>query len=52
MVLLQSAQMSERVAQKTVPKLFQTKGRTKFMNIIGFSLRATKIFGPRTWLKQ
>ena len=48
----QSAQIPERVAQKTVPKLFQTKDGTKFTNIIGVSLRKTKIFGSRTWVKQ
>ena len=48
----QSAQIPERVAQKTVLKLFQTKDGTKFTNIIGVSLRKTKIFGSRTWVKQ
>ena len=52
MVVVQSAQIPERFAQKTVPKLFQIKDGTKFTNIIGASLRTTKIFGSRTWLKQ
>ena len=52
MFIVQSAQTPERVAQKTVPKLFQTKDGTKFTNIIGVSLRTIKIFGSRTWLKQ
>ena len=43
---------SRKVAQKTVPKLFQTKDGTKFTNIIGVSLRTIKIFASRTWLKQ
>ena len=52
MVVVQLAQIPEKVAQKTVPKLFQTKDRTKFTNIIGVSLRTIKIFGSRTWLKK
>ena len=52
MVVVHSAQIPERVAQKTVPKLFQTKDGTKFKNIIGVSLRTIKIFGSRTWVKQ
>ena len=52
MVVVQSAQIPEGVAQKTVPKLFQTKDGTKVTNIIGVSLRTMKIFGSRTWLKQ
>ena len=52
MVVVQSAQIPERVAQKTLPKLFQTKDGTKFTNIIGVSVRTIKIFGSHTWLKQ
>ena len=52
MVVVQSAQIPERVTQKTVPKLFQTKDGTKSTNIIGVSLRTIKIFGSHTWLKQ
>ena len=52
MVVVQSAQIPERVEEKTVPKLFQTKDRTKFTNISGVSLRTIKMFGSRIWLKQ
>ena len=52
MVVVQSAQIPERVEEKTVTKLFQAKDRTKFTNIIGVSLRTIKMFGSRTWLKQ
>ena len=45
MVVVQFALIPERVAQKTVPKLFQTKDGTKFTNIIGVSLRTINIFG-------
>ena len=44
MVVVQFALIPERVAQKTVPKLFQTKDGTKFTNIIGVSLRTINIF--------
>ena len=49
MVVLQSAKIPERVAQRAVPKLFQTKDRTKFTNIIGVSLRTIKIFRSCTF---
>ena len=52
MVVVQSAQIPERVAQKTLTELFQTKDGTKFTNIIGVSLRTIKRFGSCTWLKQ
>ena len=52
MAIVQSAQIPEMVAQKTAPKLFQIKDGTKFTNFTGVSLRTTKIFGSRTWLKQ
>ena len=37
MVVVQSAQIPERFAQKTLLKLFQAKDETKFTNIIGVS---------------
>ena len=52
MVVVQSAQIPERFAQKTGPKLFQTKDGTKFRNIIVISPRTIKIFGSCTLLKQ
>ena len=52
MVVVQSAQIPERVAQKTVLKLLQTKNGIRFTNIIGVSLRTIKIFGSCSWLKQ
>ena len=52
MEVVQSAQIPERVAQKNVPKLFQTKDRTKFTNINGVSIRTIKISGSHAWLKQ